>query len=167
MLEKTGKLPDVDGVIAALDHVYQCDGRLGIDRVFDSRSAHPLPGKPHTVVFPAFYTGPVWVQATGHDGNDRAIVDLTWGLWRRRQRVHSGMLLTTRKAEQDAVPLAIEVPAGWRVCAGIGAAPTAADVNHGWHPVSIRAALVMLRAGVDAIIASQKIPLAKGASRDG
>ena len=63
MLEKTGKLPNVEGVIAALDHVYQFDGRLGIDRVFDSRSAHSLPGKPHTVVFPAFYTGPVWVQA--------------------------------------------------------------------------------------------------------
>lgn len=161
MLEKTGKLPDVDGVIAALDHVYQCDGRLGVDRVFDSRSAHPLPGKPLTVIFPAFYTGPVWVQATGRDGNDAGTVDLTWGPWRRRQRVRSGMLLTTRKSLPDAVPLAVTVPRGWRISAGIGAAATAADISHGWHPVSIRAALALLRDGVDAIVASQKIPLAQ------
>lgn len=30
MLEETGKLPDVDGVIAVLDRVFQCDGRLGV-----------------------------------------------------------------------------------------------------------------------------------------
>lgn len=161
MLEKTGKLPDADGVIAALDHVYQCDGRLGIDRVFDSRSAHPLPGKPYTVTFPVFYTGPVWVQATGRDGNDVGTVDLTWGPWRRRQRVRSGMLLTTRKSWPDAVPLTVTVPRGWLVSAGIGAAPTAADISHGWHPVSLRAALAMLRDGVDAIITSQQIPLAE------
>ena len=161
MLEKTGKLPDVDGVVAALDHVYQCDGRLGVDRVFDSRSAHPLPGRPHTVIFPAFYTGPVWVQATGHDGNDAGMVDLIWGPWRRRQRIRSGMLLTTRKSLPDAIPLTVTVPRGWQLSAGIGATPTAADISHGWHPVSIRAALGLLRDGVDAIIEAQKIPLAE------
>ena len=33
IMETTGRLPNVAGVVAALDHVYRCDGRLGIDQV--------------------------------------------------------------------------------------------------------------------------------------
>jgi hypothetical protein len=156
MLEKTGHLPATAGLIAALDHIYRCDGHLGIDHVFDSRTAHPLPGKPYTVAFPAFYTGPVWIQAIAPDSTGAGSIDLTWAAWRRRQLVRSGTLVTTRKSLPDAKPLIITGPPGWRILAGIGSAPTAQDISHGWHPVSIRAALAMLRDGVDAIIMSQQ-----------
>lgn len=158
-IEAAGKFPDVPALLAALDHVYACDGRLGLDRIFDSIAERPGPGNRYAIRFPAYYVGPVWVQATGRDANDIGVVDLTWGAWRRRQRVRSAMLLTTRKARPDSVPLNVAVPRGWRVVAGTGAAPTAADINHGWHPVSIRAGIAMLREGVEAIIASQKIPV--------
>ncbi len=140
MLEKTGRLPDTAGLVAALDHLYRCDGHLGIDRVFDSRTAHPLPGKPYTVIFPAFCTGPIWVQAIGPDSTEAGTVDLTWAAWRRRQRVRSGTLITTRKSLPDAKPLIITAPPGWRILAGLGSVPAAADISRGWHPVSIRSA---------------------------
>jgi transcriptional regulator with XRE-family HTH domain len=159
MIEATGRFPDVAGLLAALDHVYGCDGRLGLDRIFYSVAARPVAGNRYAVRFPAYYVGPIWVQATGRDANDVGIVDLTWGPWRRRQKVRSAMLLTTRKARPDAVPLTVSAPRGWRVIAGTGAAPTAADINHGWHPVSIRAGVAVLREGVDAIISSQKTPV--------
>lgn len=159
VMEATGKFPDAPGVVAALDHLYRCDGRLGLDRIFDSVAMRPGPGNQYSVRFPAHYIGPIWVQATGRDANDTGLVDLTWGPWRRRQRVRSAMLLTTRKARPDTVPLTVAIPKGWRIVAGIGAAPTAADINHGWHPVSIRAGIAMLREGVEAIIVSQKTPI--------
>lgn len=160
-MEATGTFPDVPGVVAALDHAYGCDGRLGLDRVFDSVAIPPDKGNKYTVRFPAYYVGPIWVQATGRDANDTGVIDLTWGAWRRRQRVDSAMLLTTRKARPDSVPLVVAIPKGWRVVAGTGAAPTAADVNHGWHPVTFKAGIAMLREGVDAILASQGIPIVR------
>jgi IS4 transposase len=160
-MEATGKFPDVPRVVAALDHVYGCDGRLGLDRVFDSVAVQPDKGNKYAVRFPAYYVGPIWVQATGRDANDTGVVDLIWGSWRRRQRVRSAMLLTTRKARSDSVPLVVAIPRGWRVVAGTGAAPTAVDVNHGWHPVTFKAGVAMLREGVDAILASQGVPIAR------
>jgi transcriptional regulator with XRE-family HTH domain len=158
-MEATGRFPDGRGVVAALDHIYRCDGRLGLDRIFDSLSARLGPDSRYRIVFPAYYVGPVWLQPTGRDANDAGLIDLTWGPWRRRQRVRSAMLITTRKASPDATPLIVGIPSGWRVVAGTGAAPTAADINHGWHPVSIRAGIAVLRAGVEAVIASQKVPM--------
>jgi transcriptional regulator with XRE-family HTH domain len=158
VMEATGKFPDVRGVVAALDHIYRCDGRLGLDRVFDSVALRPSSGNHYTIRFPAYYVGPIWVQATGRDANDAGLIDLTWGPWRRRQRVRSAMLLTTRKARPDSVPLLVAIPRGWRLVAGTGAAPSAADINHGWHPVSIRAGIAVLREGVEAVIASQRFP---------
>jgi hypothetical protein len=158
-MEATGRIPDRRGMVAALDHIYRCDGRLGLDRIFDSLTARLAQDNRYRIVFPAYYVGPVWLQPTGHDANDVGLIDLTWGPWRRRQRVRSAMLITTRKAIPDATPLIVGIPSGWRVIAGTGAAPTAADINHGWHPVSIRDGIAVLRAGVEAVIASQKIPM--------
>lgn len=160
-MEATGRFPDVTGVVSALDHVYGCDGRLGLDRVFDSVAVRPGKGNKYSVRFPAYYVGPVWVQAAGRDANDTGMIDLTWGSWRRRQRVRSAMLLTTRKARRDSVPLVIAIPGGWRAVAGTGAAPTAADINHGWHPVTFKAGIAMLREGVDAILAAQGTPIVR------
>jgi transcriptional regulator with XRE-family HTH domain len=159
VMEATGKFPDVPNIVAALDHVYRCDGRIGLDRVFDSIAARPGAENRYAIRFAAYYVGPIWVQAVGHDANDSGLVDLTWGPWRRRQRVRSAMLLTTRKARPDSVPLLIAIPKGWRVVAGTGAAPTAADINHGWHPVSIRAGIAVLREGIEAVTASGKVPI--------
>jgi hypothetical protein len=130
-------VPNVAGVVAALDHVYRCDGRLGIDQVFDSIAQQASADNQFTVRFPGYYVGPTWIHATGRNANDIGVVDLIWGPW-RRQRIRSGMLITTRKALADGPPLIVAIPPGWRVVVGIGAAPTAADINHGWHPVSIR-----------------------------
>jgi hypothetical protein len=147
----------VAGVVAALDHVYRCDGRLGIDQVFDSIAQQASADNQFTVRFPGYYVGPTWIHATGRNANDIGVVDLIWGPW-RRQRIRSGMLITTRKALADGPPLIVAIPPGWRVVVGIGAAPTAADINHGWHPVSIRAAIRMLRDGIATIRSSQEIP---------
>jgi hypothetical protein len=70
------------------------------------------------------------------------------------------MLITTRKALADPLPLIVTIPQGWRVIAGIGAASTATDINHGWHPVSIRAAIRLLRDGIGTIRGTQEIPFA-------
>jgi hypothetical protein len=159
VMEATGHFPQVSNVIAALDHVYKCDGRLGLDRVFDSVAVRPGTGNQYSVRFPTYYIGPVWVQASGRDANDTGLVDLAWGPWRRRQRVRSAMLLTTRKARPDSTPLMVAVPRGWRVVAGTGAAPAAADINHGWHPTSIRAGIAVLREGIEAVTASRKFSI--------
>jgi hypothetical protein len=157
IMETTGRFPNVAGVVAALDHVYRCDGRLGIDQVFDSIAQQASADNQFTVRFPGYYVGPTWIHATGRNANDIGVVDLIWGPW-RRQRIRSGMLITTRKALADGPPLIVAIPPGWRVVVGIGAAPTAADINHGWHPVSIRAAIRMLRDGIATIRSSQEIP---------
>ena len=159
VMEATGRFPGVPNVVAALDHIYKCDGRLGLDRVFDSVAVRPVEGNQYSVRFPAYYIGPVWVQASGRDSNDIGLVDLSWGPWRRRQRVRSAMLLTTRKAGPGSAPLMVAVPRGWRVVAGTGAPPAAADINHGWHPTSIRAGIAVLCEGIEAVTASRKVSI--------
>lgn len=66
------------------------------------------------------------------------------------------MPLTTRKASAGAPPLIVAIPMGWRVIAGKGAAPTAADINHGWHPASIRAAIGILHDGYTTMRAARQ-----------
>ena len=105
-----------------------------------------------------------YVIATPSEVGNYLIADT----WRRRQRIRSGMVVTTRKALADSPPLIIAIPQGWRVVAGIGAAPTAADINHGWYPVSIRTAIRLLRDGITTIRTSQEIPRAdRGMSNNG
>ncbi len=78
-----------------------------------------------------------------------------WGPWRRRQRVRSGTLLSTRKAPSSSLPLLAAVPPGWRLVAGTGAAPNAADINHGWYPKSIPAIVTLIRTTITALHESQ------------
>ncbi|WP_091250894.1 helix-turn-helix domain-containing protein [Micromonospora matsumotoense] len=141
--ELDGRLPAAPRIISRLDTVLQADGHLGIERT--STSAAAAPDTP--VVFPAYWRGPVWVQligpaAAGDDEELTAIevLLLRWPPWQRRQEVRSGDVLTTRCAGTNSGPLSIHPPAGWGFAAGTGHVPGAIDINHGWHPVSLRAA---------------------------
>jgi hypothetical protein len=160
IMEATGRFPDVAGVVAALDHCYQCDGRLGVDQVFDSL-AQPIgrDGR-HVLRFPHYYIGPIWIHAFGRNTGEVGTVDLVWGPWRRQQRIRSGMLLTTRKAANASQPLQVAIPRGWRLVAGVGAAPTAADINHGWYPRSVLAGITLIRDTITTLHTSQGIPAA-------
>lgn len=142
-----GRLPDVTNLVARLDTVYGADGRLGVER---TSMAH-LPAritKQYSSAFPAYWVGPVWIQATSPSHEDVGLVVLDWYPWRRRQRIRSGVTLTIRRASKAAQPLQVIVPAGWRLATGTGLPPHALDVNHGWHPVSIIAAKELIAQGL-------------------
>ncbi|XVV10834.1 hypothetical protein ACQP2X_39250 [Actinoplanes sp. CA-131856] len=138
-------------MLARLDTVYHADGRLGIDRVFDSRTRQPDRKHGFEVIFPRFWVGPIWLQVRGPDPTAETTIDLVWGPWRRRQRVRSGTVITTRKATTDAPELAVKVPTDWGFAAGLGAVPTAVDINKGWFPVSAKAAVSLIRDGLAAV----------------
>ena len=48
--------------------------------------------------------------------------------------------MTTRKT-YSSDPLTVVAPLDWHVRAGVGVWLAAVDVNHDWHPKSLRAAL--------------------------
>jgi transcriptional regulator with XRE-family HTH domain len=145
--EETGAVPAVEQVFSRLDAAFGTDGWFGLDVTHDSRSRYGRDG----IAFPGYWQGPVWLQARAPEEDAVGLVDLVWGPWRRRQYVLSGTVLTTRKAARDMSPLGYEVPAGWQVRGGVGAVPTALDVNHGWYPKDIRASLSLLTTHVRAI----------------
>ncbi len=149
-IEKGRNLPDVTRLIARLDTVYGADGRLGLDRTFDSR---PLLRKAEAIAvqLPHYWVGHIWVQAVAPSPGQTGEVHLRWGDWRRRQIVRSGVTVTTRKAVPTESPrLEVRVPAGWHVVAGVGLPPHALDVNRDWHPASPAAAVRLIRNGLNA-----------------
>jgi transcriptional regulator with XRE-family HTH domain len=150
-LEASGRVPSESKVIMRMDMVYGADGRLGVDRTFNSRSPVHGRARQHEIRFPSYWNGPVWLQVLGAAPGESGLVELTWGLWRRRQRVRSGAVVTTRKAVIDGPPLRVRLPDGWDVVAGAGVMPTALDINRGWYPASISAAITLLREGVAAV----------------
>jgi len=99
------------------------------------------------ITFPEFWTGPIWLQTHGPNPGATGRVDLDWYPWRRRQTLRSGAVLTTRRATTNAPPLRVTVPPRWFLTAGTGAPPTALDVNRGWHPSSVTAAVKLLNDG--------------------
>lgn len=152
-LEASGSTGKTHGLLSRLDTVYGADGRLGVERTFDSLDA-PRPARPadgYVVNFPRYWVGPVWLQAVSPVPGGRDVVDLVWGPWRRKQRVDSGCVLTTRRATKTAEGLQVVVPAGWRLIAGVGASPSALDVGHGWWPVNLRAAARLLRENLELV----------------
>lgn len=150
-LELDERFPDRAGLISALNSVYQADGSVGIER---TALFHPRPGGAeveHRVEFPNHYVGPVWVQARGVRPAGVATVTLTWGPWRRRQKVRSGVVLTTRKAEMGSAPLLVNVPGDWFLAVGTGAPATALDINRAWHPASPKAAYQLIKEGYETV----------------
>lgn len=150
-LEYSGRIPSPPRVLARLDTVYQMDGRFGVDRTFHFVTHGVGSGGIHSVNFSSYWRGPVWVQARNDDPLAICAVELNWGPWRRRQRLQSGGVLTTRKATTDAPPLRVRVPSGWRIVAGLGAIPTALDVNQGWYPHDLVGAAALIRYGIKSV----------------
>lgn len=151
-LETDGRIPTGNFALSRLDMAYGTDGRLGIDRSFDSRAVASWGGKSeHTVRFPEFWCGHVWFQPRGSGPGEVGEIELVWGPWRRRQRIRSGTVITTRKATPEGTTLNVSLPRGWHLTAGMGAVPWALDINEGWRPVSLRAALTLVHESVTAI----------------
>ena len=154
-VEETGRIRPPE-LLALLDRLYRLDGRLGVQTTYQSKHGEHRHGK-HLVHFPTFYVGPVWIQATDPiNPTATAVVELVWTPWRRRQHVQSGVLMTTRKAYRGDQPLDVHAPERWEVRCGVGVAPTATDINHGWYPVTFREVLVLLRHSAEALLAARR-----------
>lgn len=149
-LECVGRIPAAACALARLDMVYRTDGRLGIDRTFSSRAHTGAVGQ-FTLEFPEYWQGHVWLQTHGPTPGETCTVELVWGPWRRRQRVRSGGVLTTRKAAPGSSPLNVRLPKHWHLTAGTGAVPTALDINVGWRPTNPAAAWSLVRDTVKSI----------------
>jgi len=154
-LETEGRLPEIKGVISRLNMIYDADGNLGVERVFN---VHFPAGRNTTYVdvpFPDFWFGPVWLQFNAPETSATGLAELSWGLWQCRHVVPSGAVVTTRRAPNGARPLRARLPSGWNLAAGVGMVPGAFDINHDWHAASLQAARVILRD----ILAAVKLPL--------
>lgn len=150
-LERRGTIPAKKWVIARLDHVYQLDGHLGIERTHSFSGVRPTIDKDgfYVIRFPDFWIGPVWLQlhaahAVSPPKSDGTL-DLRWGWWRRLQQVRHNTIVSTRKAAADSEPLRAKIPPGWRITAGTGIVPGAIDINHDWYPTSWHATRMLIR----------------------
>lgn len=145
LLEQQGGIPSSPFLLSRLDMIYGADGRLAVQQLFDSRDLHRGQDRHGwlDVPFLQYWVGPVWIRAISPE-KTAGLVELVWGPWRRKQYVNSGSVLTTRRASVNNESLRIRVPPGWFVTAGLGASPTALDINEGWWPVNIRAAKKLL-----------------------
>lgn len=132
-----GSTPRVPQLIERLDMVYRADGRsctVQIDAVHEVRPGHV------EVRFPSYWIGPVWVQFLRAEPGDISVARLTWRPWRKHVRLVHDAVVTCRRSVTAAAPLAVDVPQGWRVTAGVGVHPKAIDVNEGWGFVDPTAA---------------------------
>ncbi|MFL6124811.1 helix-turn-helix domain-containing protein [Actinophytocola sp.] len=176
-LEASGRVPNAAHALARLDMIYETDGRLGIDRVEDFQNATRTSDGRFSPNFPWYWQGHVWLQVQAPQPHDAGVMELVWGPWRRHVRVRSFDVVTTRKAmlgpdpkiedsESSVRPnskpsrkkpldhnpkLFVRLPHGWNLSAGMGAVPTALDINVGWRPVNLRAALALVLESVKAI----------------
>jgi transcriptional regulator with XRE-family HTH domain len=152
-LERSGHMPQhARWFLARLDHAYDLDGHLGIDRVVDSRVTRLDRRGRHEVAFPSFWVGPIWLQLLALESENRHTVegtlDLYWGYWRRLQQIRHGTVVTTRKAVPQVEPkLLVDLPPGWTFVAGTGLPPGAIDINHDWYPATFGAAAKLVLEG--------------------
>ncbi|SFF35047.1 hypothetical protein SAMN05216574_11215 [Blastococcus tunisiensis] len=172
-VERLGALPRAENWLPRLDMAYRADGRVGIERTFDSIGAELRSRRRGTrwvtaMTFPDYWVGPIWLQARSPGGrSDVGSIRLVWGPWRRRQRVGSGQVVTMRKARPGADPLFVDLPAGWRFAAGTGAVGTGMDINDDWQPRSALAGLALLLEALATIRAWRRIAQSLSASRSG
>jgi hypothetical protein len=168
-LERLGTLPRAEQCLSRLDVVYRADGRLGLERTFDSTGGAPRMKRFGTrwlteLTFPRYWVGPVWVQVQSDGGrSETASLRLFWGPWRQGRHVVSGQVFSTRKARQDQVPLLVDLPPGWHVLAGTGAVSSARDINDDWHPRSPAAALALLNETLETLSAHRELARALSA----
>lgn len=114
--------------VSRLDRMYGLDGRLVAGPVVDA-APNEL-----SVAFPAHWIGPVWVQLTRIEGSSGSrLADLTWGIFRKQLELREDrVLVETRRTYESAGPLTVRAD-GWRIVAGVGRQPEAADINEGWR----------------------------------
>ena len=156
LLETTDRVPAITGSLGRIDLALGLDGRLGVERTFDSRESSLGSTRTRYVVpYPRYWTGPVWLRADGPEGSATGAVDLRWGPWHRLQTVQSGVVLDFRRAPSAPTPLEADVPNRWRVTAGIGSWPDALDINRDWRPADMSAAIGLLRGALADIRAGQ------------
>jgi transcriptional regulator with XRE-family HTH domain len=153
-LENSGRIPATSQVVARLDHVYETDGRLGVEVLGDTRTMRARSDGDYEIQFPWYWVGPVWLQVNSSANDRTGDLELRWGHWKRHQRVRPGAVVTTRKAVLDGPPLRVGIPTDWYVTYGVGASPTALDINRGWWPVGPVAAAVLLRDNLHAVSGS-------------
>jgi hypothetical protein len=104
--------------LARMDMVYATDGKLGVDRMFDSRTHIGGPASRYSLKFPGYWQGHVWLQPCGPHPTDTCLIELVWGPWKRHQRLRSGSIITTRKAVLNGPELVVQLPRGWRLMGG-------------------------------------------------
>lgn len=127
VLEAGGR-PRVPYLTSRLDVVYRADGHTTIEAV----PAVTEEGTT-TVNVPAWWVGPLWVTLDASPPTAPGRVTLRWPPWQKHLQLRPGTTVTTRKAPDNRSVLHVESPPGWTVTAGLGAHPTAIDVNQGWH----------------------------------
>jgi hypothetical protein len=122
------------GVRSRLDMVYEADGHSCCEEYpwtsSEQRSERNV--FTHSVKFPAYWRGPVWLMFRGPDGASRCSATLQWGPWSRTVEVESGAVLTTRKARSEAPVLHVTLPPSWTLRPGMGVHRLATDINNGW-----------------------------------
>lgn len=162
-MEVSGRPPRAQHAIARLDTAYGADGQLGVDLVLDSSSAAPLSvskGRATwSITFPTWWVGPIWISLSSSETATPATVNLTWGIYSRKQLVPPGTTLTCRKApsldgNDSREPLIVEVHSAWRVTAGTGAHPEAVDINREWTITNLPAAISLFSRTVRAMWSS-------------
>lgn len=130
------RVPDLPG---RLDVVYRADGQ-SLRQAIPTLSADD---GTMTISPPSWWVGPIWLTPRAEkkavDAMPREVV-LRWPPWEHRVRLQPGTTLTTRKAPDQDQPLTVDLPAGWKLSAGLGARPDAIDINHGWHAIDTTSA---------------------------
>jgi hypothetical protein len=166
-LLNTGAVPRAPLVLPRLDMLLHVDGRLGFERTHDSDDQFGVPGGHdtvlHTVHFPFWWTGPVWLQAIKpQDTGAAARARLLWGPWMRNYDWKSLEFITTRKApshrgDRDQPPLQVYLPKGWRLRAGTGVVSTASDIGESWRPKDLAATRQVLSESIAAVNAARTL----------
>jgi hypothetical protein len=126
-----GAATTVADLAIRLDIVYGLDGHSGL---YPQRKWIAGPNA-EKVRFPVWWQGPVWIRTAPLESQAAGIIGITQGSWTRLQAIRPGHTLTTRTAS-GGEPMSIKAPAGWEVTVGLGADPTAIDINARWLAVN-------------------------------
>ncbi len=131
ILLETGGHPRVEHLRSRLDVIYRADGHSATESVpVEDHGSH------HTVTFPPWWVGPIWVALDAPDVEAAGQVTLRWTPWEKNLRLCGGTTVSARKDTGPWPPPQVHPPPGWTVDAGIGRHPSAADINQDWHAIA-------------------------------
>lgn len=135
---------DRAGLVWRLDHVYEADGFLGVDRCPARRH-----GQTWSVIYPPEWVGPVWIHV---HADTPGVVELLWSPWLRRQRLDGPATLAFRKSSDGQGVLRVAAAPHVSVSSGTGIVPGSLDINAGWYPQSILASAGLLRTAIGILV---------------